>query len=197
MSRRIKLILLIVATAALLGLGLWLLLTPLIGPPEQPPELPPAVTPSGEVPEIREPVQPPLPTVTQEVRQLENLAVSVVTRIGSGSSADGFRGYEDVLLSATPAMQDALRRERAAMQAAHPADGPAYGVTSRVVAVDRRFARPGEDRVTFVLQVQRSEDAGNPSAPTSVTYHEATVTMAKQPDGGYLVDEIVWQNIQI
>ncbi|MCR4278429.1 MAG: hypothetical protein NUV84_01485 [Candidatus Uhrbacteria bacterium] len=197
MSRRTKLIILIITTLLLLGIGLWLLIQPFISPPAQPPGLPTDVTPSGSIPSAQEPVQPQAPSVAQDIRQLENLAINVVTRIGSGSNSEGFRGYEDVMLNVTPSLQAYLQKEQTAMQTAHPVLGSTYGLTSRVVAVDRKLARSGADTIPFVLQVQRTEDAGNPDAPVSVSYHEATVTFKKQAEGGYLVEGIVWKDIQI
>lgn len=197
MSRRTKLILLIITTLLLLGLGLWLLLQPFMGTPEQPSTLPTDVTPSGSIPEAQEPIQPSAPRIAQDIRQLENSAINAVTRAGSGSNSEGFRGYEDVMLNATPSFQIELRAEQTSLQSAHPAEGASFGITSRVVAVDRKLAHSDADVIPFILQVQRAEDTGNPDAPTAVSYHEATVTFKKQTEGGYLIDGIVWKDIQI
>jgi len=198
MTRRTKLIILILVAALLLGLGLWLLLRPLISPSDQPPSLPPGVTPTSTTPEIREPIRPAqTPGVTSDIRQLENLAANAVTRIGSGSNTDGFRGYEDVLLNATPSYQTTLRADQAAMQQRYPADGVLYGITTRVVSVDSSAAISGADVVPFTLQAQQVEDAGNPVEFTAVFYKEVTVSFRKQADGGYLIDGIVWTDIEI
>lgn len=195
MSRRTKLIILIVVTLLLLALGLWFLFRPFFGP-EQPPAPSGPGTPSFQPSTTTEPVRPPQGTrVPQDIKQLEDLAVSVVTRIGSGSNTDGFRGYEDVLLNATAGFQTELQRLQSAMQGAHPEIGDAYGVTTRVVSVDSRDAVSGAERISMTLQTQRAEDAGNPGSPTAVSYLEAIVTFQRQADGSYLVDTIVWSDI--
>ncbi len=198
MSRRTQLILLILVAVLLLGLGIWLFFQPFLSQ-EQPEQLPEQVTPQTTVPEVQEPVRttPSTGGISADIRQLENRAVDVVTRIGSGSNADGFRGYEDVLLNVTPALRTKLEAERAALQAQYPADSSSYGFTSRVVSVDRRLAKSGADAIPFILQVQRTEDSGNPGDPDAISYREVTVTLVKQGDGSYLVDDIVWKEITL
>ena len=119
----------------------------------------------------------------------------MVSRIGSGSSVDGFTGYDDVLLDATPSERVTLKSEQAALQKDHPPTGPSFGMVTRVVSVDSSGAVSGAQTIAITLQAQRAEDAGNPTQPTSVTYKKATVTFEKQSDGTYLVNGVMWEDI--
>lgn len=196
MEKRNKLILLIIVALILLAIGIWILLKPFLGTPEQPPSLPTGVTPSGATPIA--PTVGSVPTVTpQDVKELEDIASAIVARVGSGSSANGFKGYEDVLINATPSFQQELTSEQQAMQRAHPVSGPAFGIVTRVVAIDSKSAVSGADVMPFTVQAQQAEDAGNPSSPTKVSYKEVTVTFEKQTKGGYLLSGLSWKDIEL
>ncbi len=196
MEKRNKLILLIIAALILLAIGIWILLKPFLGTPEQPPSLPTGVTPSGAQPTI--PTVGITPTVTpQDVKELEDLASAIVARVGSGSSMNGFKGYEDVLINATQSFRRKLISEQQALQKLHPVSGPAFGIVTRVVAVDGRSAVSGADVISFTVQAQQAEDAGNPASPTKVSYKEVTVTFVKQMEGGYLLDNLSWKDIEL
>jgi hypothetical protein len=199
MERRTKFILLIVLAVAILAFGIWYLFQPIIRGVEQPPELPGQVTPGTGVTatSTRQPPTPVTPTaLPTDVKQIQNLSGIFVARLGSGSSGEGFSGYTDVLINATPAYQQVLRQEQTALRIAHPASGPAYGIVTRVVAIDPISANSGAAQMTFRVQVQQAEDAGDPSKPTRVLYKEATVTFDRQADGGYLVSNVVWKDIE-
>ncbi|MEK7655528.1 MAG: hypothetical protein AAB386_02530 [Patescibacteria group bacterium] len=196
MEKRNKLILLILVALILLAIGIWILLKPFLSTPEQPPTLPTGVIPSGVQPTI--PTGGSVPVVTpQDVKELEDLASAIVARIGSGSSMNGFKGYEDVLINATPSFQQKLTSEQQAMQKKHPVSGSAFGMVTRVVAVDSKSAVSGADVMPIILQVQQAEDAGNPSAPTKVSYKEVTVIFEKQTAGGYLLDGLSWKEVEL
>ncbi|MCI0479190.1 hypothetical protein L0Y59_01460 [Candidatus Uhrbacteria bacterium] len=203
MERRTKLLILIVIALILLAIGLYILLKPFLPKTvEQPPALPSGTTPSGIVAPgtgggTQVPTVPAAPVKAQDIKDLEDLASVFVQRIGSGSSSDGFQGYADVALNATVPYRETLKRDQAAMQAAHPAAGPAYGVTTRVVSVDSRSAVSGSDRIMMTLQAQKAEDAGSPTAPTQVSYAEVDVTFARQADGTYLVEDVVWKDLAL
>ena len=200
MERRTKLILLIVAAVILLAIGVYILIQPFLPAttPAQPPGLPTGPSPTATIPPTAPaaPATPAAPAVPQDVKRMEDLASIVVSRLGSGSSADGFTGYDDVLLNATPAYREILRTEQAALRKAHSATGPAFGISTRVVSVDSRGASSGAREAVIAVEVQRAEDAGNPASPTSVTYKKADVTFQKQADGTDLVASVVWKDIQ-
>jgi len=198
MERRTKLILLIIAALILLAIGVYILLQPFLPSivPAQPPALtttPPTTTITTTVPPVT--ATPAAPVVPQDIKKLEDLATIVVSRIGSGSSVDGFTGYDDVLLDATPSERVTLKSEQAALQKDHPPTGPSFGMVTRVVSVDSSGAVSGAQTIAITLQAQRAEDAGNPTQPTSVTYKKATVTFEKQSDGTYLVNGVMWEDI--
>ncbi|MFH1078136.1 MAG: hypothetical protein V1745_02540 [Patescibacteria group bacterium] len=199
MERRNKLIILIVFAAILLAIGIYILLQPLLKN-AQPPSLPSNVTPNTTVTPgtgqgTNIPTTPAASAKPQDIKMLEDLASVFVSRIGSGSSSDGFQGYSDVALNATMSYRETLKRDRAAMQAAHPAIGPAYGVVTRVVSVDSTSAVSGSQTMVMKLQVQKAEDAGSPTAPTRVSYATVGVTFTKQSDESYLVENVVWNEL--
>ncbi|MBU1348738.1 hypothetical protein KJ781_01565 [Patescibacteria group bacterium] len=203
MERRTKLLILIVVAAILLALGIYILLQPILKN-VQPPALPTGTTPSGTVvpgtgqPTMNVPTEPSAPARAPDIKILEDLASVFISRIGSGSSSDGFQGYTDVLLNATMSYRETLKRDQAAMQAAHPAAGPAYGVMTRVVSVDSRSAVSGSGRISMTAQAQISEDAGSPTAPIGMpSYKEATITFERQADGTYLVDDLMWKDLTL
>ncbi|MBI4139315.1 hypothetical protein HY479_04185 [Candidatus Uhrbacteria bacterium] len=198
MEKRTKLILLIIGALILLLIGLWILFQPFLPKllPAQPPGLPGAVSPGG-APPVQTPLTGKPTTIPQDIKQLEDLAAAIVSRVGSGSSANGFQGYDDVLINATPVFRETLRSRQQEMQRAHPANGPAYGIVTRVVSIDSRAAVSGADIIPFTVQAQQAEDAGNPAQPTRVSYTEVTVTFEKQSDGTYLLDNLEWKDIQL
>lgn len=118
-------------------------------------------------------------------------AESVVSRMGSGTSQDGFLGYEDVMLDGTANFQTYLRAEQAKLKSLHPASGPLYGVTTRVVASNVDQGQEGDEKVVIKVQAQVVEDAGDRSKSTKVSYEDVLVTFQKQAGGQYLVDQIV------
>lgn len=200
MERRHKLLLLIILALLLLGFGIWYLLQPILDNRKQPPALPNTVTPSTNLPPRTTPTNGgPAGSagLSPELKTLENLAGIIVARIGSGASGEGFRGYQDVLINATPTFQKTLLDEQRALQQTYPANGATYGRVTRVVAIESRQAVSGAAIIPFTVQVQRVEDAGNPSAPTSISYKEATVSFERQSDKTYLVNGIVWKDIEL
>lgn len=200
MEKRNKLIILIFFAAIILAIGLYILLKPFFPPTttEQPPELPEQVVPVTRpvtLPPTREEIS--VTALPQDLKELQDIASAFVARIGSGSSGSGFKGYEDVLINATPKLQAQLLDEQAAMQKAHPAAGPPFGITTRVISNKASSAVLGAASATFVVSMQQAEDAGNPGAPTAVKYKEATVVFQKQADGTYLIDGLTWKDLEL
>ncbi|MBU1908194.1 hypothetical protein KKF59_03670 [Patescibacteria group bacterium] len=199
MEKRNKLIILIFFAAIILATGLYILLKPFFpSTTEQPPELPEQVLP------VQTPVTLPptreennVTALPQDLKELQDLASAFVARIGSGSSGSGFQGYDDVLINATPKFQAQLLDEQAAMQKAHPAAGPMFGITTRVISNKASSVVSGAASVTFVVSVQQAEDAGNPGAPTAVKYKEATIVFQKQSDGTYLINDVTWKDLEL
>jgi len=195
MERRTQLGLLILVAIAILAFGIWYLLQPVFKTVPQPPALTGQALPStiptstGGVPVVSGTAEPLAP----DVKRLQDLAGIIVARLGSGASAEGFQGYDDVMINATLAYRSVLRTEQQSMRATHPATGPQYGVLTRVVSIDPVSALPGAAQMTYRVQVQRVEDVDR--APSVVTYKEATVTFERQSDGTYLVSNVVWKDI--
>ncbi len=206
MQKRTQLLLLIVVAIALLVFGIWYLLVPIVKPAAQPPALqnnalqntPTLPTkpapPSAGTPTTTTPAAAPVP---QGVTQVQNLAGTIVSRLGSGSNTEGFQGYGDVMLNATPSFQQELLKEQKAMQQAHPASGSSFEIVTRVVATTPVHAADNAASMTFAVKVQQAEDAGDSHAPTQVLYRQATVTLDRQADGSYLASGIVWQDIKL
>jgi len=119
-----------------------------------------------------------------------NKASSVVARIGSGTSQDGFLGYEDVMLDGTAKFQAYLQSEQLRMMQAHPVAGDLYGVTTRVISSKILDGENGSNEIVVVLQAQKAEDSGNRAKPNNVIYEKYTVTLLRQTDGDYLIDFI-------
>jgi len=197
MERRTKLGLLILLALLILAFGIWYLLQPFFKTVEQPPQLPGQVTPGTNLPATSTiPLGGSSAGVAPDVKRLQDLAGIFVSRLGSGASGEGLRGYNDVLINATVSYRETLLSEQNAMIAAHPSAGPHFGVLTRVVATDIVSAAAGASEMTFRVQVQQAEDAGDPSKPTRILYKEATVTFQRQADNTYLVSNVVWKDIE-
>ena len=199
MERRTKLGLLILVALLILAFGIWYLLQPIIKTVQLPPALiqnPPATNLPATNTSPTIPVGGGAAEVPQDLKKLQDLAKVIVARIGTGANTTGFVGYTDVLIDATPAYQTVLKSDQLAMQTAHPARGTAFGMTTRVVSATALSLEVGAPEVQFLLQTQRAEDAGDPSHPTLVAYKEATVTFQRQPDGTYLLSNVVWKDIE-
>ena len=128
-----------------------------------------------------------VPALQEAVRRAE----SVVSRMGSGTSQDGFLGYDDVMMDGTSRFRNYARSEQNRMRAEHPATGQLYGLTTRVVASKVTEGKEGDNKLVIMIQAQKAEDAGDRAKPTSVSYEEAKVTLLKQADGTYLVDVVI------
>jgi hypothetical protein len=130
---------------------------------------------------------------TQQVSQFaeaKRRAESVVSRIGSGTSQDGFLGYDDAMQDGTASFQNYLKAEQNSLRTQHPASGPLYGITTRAIASSIIEGKDGDEKVVMKVQAQKVEDAGDRSKPTNVSYEDVQVTFQKQPGGKYLVDDI-------
>lgn len=192
MSKRAKLILLIIFVVFLFGLGIYFLIQPILEnrTVEQPPELPSSATPALPKTKPRPaPGEVPTSTVPQVIldnsarlRMLETKAMTVTERMYSGSNSDGFTGYEDVAADFSSSGSNWLRSEQLSMRTAHPASGPAYGVSARTVSSKlNQDAKWGDAQVTVTVQVVLREDAGRQMAKKVVWVFE------KQPDDSYLL----------
>ncbi|MEO5927075.1 MAG: hypothetical protein ABIO72_00190 [Patescibacteria group bacterium] len=198
MEKRTKFGLLILLALIILGFGIWYLFQPYFRTVQQPPSLPNNVIPSNTVPTSTVPQIPVgggTTVVPQDIQDLQTRTKNVISMIGSGSNSNGFAGYSDALVFATANEQIKLKAEQAALQQAHPVDGPTYGMTTKTPFAPKSIsAEPGAATMIFSVQAQRLEDNGDPTH-TIVTYKEATVTFERQPDGTYLVSDVVWKDI--
>ncbi len=203
--RNIAIALIIIGLIAL-GFGLWLLIGmffPNVTGNE--PNLPQAgnnltITP-GNKPEPRTIAAPVLvqgtstpdskPIQSSDMREAVNQASDAVARMGSGSSQTGFLGYEDVMLVSTERFSQFAKSEQSRIRTEHPATGPAYGVTTRVVSSKLVEGSEGSAKAVVELQAQRTEDAGDRGKPTAVNYYKYTVTLVRQTSGAYFIDEVV------
>lgn len=192
MSKRTKLILLIITVVLLFGIGLYFFLQPILENRvvEQPPQLPDATTPvlpkSRPRPAPGQVASTTIPQVTLDdsakLRMLETKAATVTERVFSGSNSDGFSGYEDVAADFSSSGQQWLYAEKQRMQAAHPMSGPAFGITARAVSSKLMTgAAWGNDSIQVTVQLILREDIGTQSAKKIIWNFE------KQSDGSYLI----------
>lgn len=206
MSRRTKLLLIILVGILLVLLGLYIFFQPYLASRkevQQPPALPSDIQPSlsgsngssGKTATPQPRIQQPPPTPEQQkLNTLENKASAAVERIGSGASGDGFLGYADAMNGMTAKAQAAALASQQALQKAHPATGPQYGMTTHAVASHIRNGRIGDAKLVATVDAIQTTDAGDPSKPTSVTGKTVTVTFVKQADETYLIDSLVWED---
>ncbi len=207
MQKRTKLLLLIILGLLLLVLGVLLFISPILEERRrsspQPPSLPERVMPSTSAePSSVVPstgvlaITVPTPEENQ-TRILENRARGVVERLGSGSSETGFLGYADVSSDMTSAGAAALAIERSALQQQHPATGPRFGLATRSVSARIVEGKSGEPRLMVSVEAIQQQDGGDPSRPSKAVAKRANVTFIKQPNGGYLIDRVVWENVEL
>ena len=209
MQKRTKLALLILIGLLLLLIGLYFLLSPYLESRRtaQPPALPGSAQPfslggrgatstgqGGASPISTGTVSAPVPNGQ---RVVENSARTVVERVGSGTSGNGFLGYRDALTSMTANGQAALLAEQQRMQEEHPATGPAFGISTRVASSNLTQGQAGDARLIVTVQAVQAQDAGLPSQPVKVMGKQILVTFIRQADGGYLADSLVWSDIEL
>jgi len=210
MSKRAKLALVIIVGLILLAIGAYFLISPFLTP-SQTEEVPIAEAPGtatlqnmkpapqkANVPSVATstPVEAPKPRTAEDyLREMQNRARATVERIGSGSSQNGFAGYQDAFPECTASLKKALLAEQAELVMAHPATGTAFGVMTRSVSSKVVKGTYGDATVVLEIQAIRTEDAGNPRAPTSRKAQQALLTYAKQSDGTYLIDSIAWKDL--
>ena len=204
MDKRTRLLIVILLGLILLGIGLWIFLSPILKQnAAQPPALPaqPSQQPAQPAPTNTAPKQAPVvaptpnakPTPQSGILALQNKVSQLAERMGSGTNENGFLGYSDALIDATANGRTQLLAAQKAMQAQHPASGPAYGITARAVTSNVDSGKYGDAQVVISMDVFVSEDAGNPGKPTAQSGHKVTMTMAKQADGSYLMDSFTWK----
>ncbi|MBU2566491.1 hypothetical protein KKG46_02930 [Patescibacteria group bacterium] len=199
-TRRNIAILLILIGLVALGFGLWILWQSFFSKPSGDLNLPgkgDLVTTSKDKPE---PKIIELPTTIEgtstltatdqasDITEAINKARDVIGRMGSGMSQDGFKGYEDALLYGTQRFKTYVLQEQQRMRIEHPAEGPAYGMTTRIVSADLVRGQNGGDEIVVKIQSQVTIDAGDRGKPMSVYYEEKNVTLTRQVNGEYLVD---------
>ena len=205
MQKRTKLAILILVAFVLIAIGVWIFSTPLrkqTPQPAVPTNSLPSTTPSGTkqpsqttVPGTSAPVATPPPTPAQNSELiLQNTAKSSVERIGSGTSQDGFLGYQDVLTGVTASERTELLAEQKTMQRSHPQAGPVYGISTRSVSSNVLTGAFGDSTLTILVEAIQSTDAGDPTKPTLTKGKQITVTFVKQDNGLYLIDKIVWSD---
>lgn len=197
-------ILIIIGIAAFL-LGAWLLYGLLFGGDEQGggPNLPEAGTDlSVTGREVPEPQTFEAPVVVEgestfdstatgsDITEARNLAADTVARIGSGTSQNGFLGYEDAMSAATPKMRSYLASKQLEMQQFHPKDGELHGITTRVIASKVLEGGNGDNTIIIEIQTQKAVDNGDRAKPVEVIYEKHEVTLVRQEGGKYLVDYI-------
>lgn len=127
-----------------------------------------------------------VPALGESLRRAE----SVVSRMGSGTSQDGFLGYDDVMMDGTYKFREYLKAERASMRGQHPPSGPLYGITTRTISSNVAEGTAESPKIVIKIQAQKTEDAGDRAKPTKISYFEAKIAFVKQANGTYLVDEI-------
>ena len=210
MERRTKLLLIILLGLLLLLLGLYFLLSPFLAQRQaQAPAGAKPATPlvtatggkantGGQPPTIgNAPVTAGTAPVNCDLRTLENRARSAVERIGSGTSGDGFLGYDDALLQLTDAGRAALLAEQAKLRQDHPAAGPTYGLSTRAISAKATEGAMGDASIMVQVQAIQRIDAGVPNQPVATQGKSVKVTFQKQADGSYLIDSLVWEDVKL
>lgn len=206
MSKRSKLALILLFGLFLLAAGVYIFVQPYLAERNaaQPPALPENVQPYAPGPSTGNggngktgSTSVLIPPSTPEQRQLSTLeqkARSTVERIGSGSNSDGFLGYQDAVQDLTVKGQAAMLAEQRAMQNAHPAAGPLYGISTRVVSSHIKNGAYGDAALAATVEAIQRTDAGDPSQPTSTKGKKITVTFVKQSNDAYLIESITWED---
>ncbi len=200
MQKRTKFAIVLLIGLILLALGLWLLLSPLLHQQNtlQPPPLPPS-NPAEEgfgkrtyEAPIVIPATSSKPTVSSGMLALQNFARGLAERMGTGTSGNGFLGYEDVKIDATSNGRIALQAARKNMQTLHPAS-IVFGVTSKAVTAKTDSGVYGDDSITISMDVLTAEDAGKPELITKTIQSIIVMKMSKQDNGSYLLDSFTWK----
>jgi hypothetical protein len=206
MQKRTQLAIVILVGILLLGLGVYLLVSPYLADQtasQQPPALPDQVTPVVVRPPptnttITTPTgTAPAPTPVGAVqRELENRSRAVVERVGSGTSVDGFLGYQDALLDMTASGRTQLLSQQQAMQTAHPTTATSYSLSTRAVSTALTEGVVGDAKIIMTVEAIQRVDIGSSTNPTSQAKRVA-VTFVKQADGAYLIDSLEWSDIAL
>ncbi len=209
MQKRTKLALLILIGLLLLFVGVVIFIAPVLEQRRQRPPQPPAL--SKPVRPATAPNVPPtasavsngiIPIVApspeeNQARLLENRARTIVERMGSGSSETGFLGYVDVVSDMTNTGAAAVLAERRELQQQHPVTGPRFGLSTRAVASHITEGKSGEAKLTVIVEAIQQQDAGNPARPDKAVAQRVHVTFVKQAQGGYLIDKVVWEDVEL
>ncbi|MBP9863870.1 hypothetical protein KBC54_00265 [Patescibacteria group bacterium] len=202
MQKRTKLAIVIIVGLLLLLLGLYLLLSPYLAqrkalaPPAPTSDIPYVAGPKVVVPtSTSTPVA--IPTATLQLRVLEDRAKATVERIGSGSSENGFLGTEDAMSDMTQSGAIEIRAAQQTMQQAHPASGPLFGISTRVVSSHAENGVIGDASILVSVDAIQYENVGASNAPSRIQGKQVKVTFMRQPSGGYLIDHLEWTDIAL
>ena len=205
-NRRNTAVILIIIGLVALGFGLWILFG-MFWPAKTPTSDTNNVAPLTATPRAPVPKTYAAPVIVQgnstagedargtDVLEATNRASDAVSRMGSGSSQSGFLGYEDAMIDGTDKFQIQMHKEQQALRNLYPSTGAAYGLTTRVVSTDLVEGKNGADKIVIKVKAQQAADSGDRSQTTDITYWEYQVTLLRQADGKYLVDEITSQQV--
>lgn len=122
-------------------------------------------------------------------------AEAVVSRMGSGTSQDGFLGYMDVMIDGTPSFRSHLEDQRRQTMERYPATGPLFGITTITASKDLIEGKIGNDKLVVKVLSVRYEDAGDRTKPIVTYNQESLVTLLKQADGSYLVSNVTTEKM--
>jgi|GEM_PF-744001 len=214
MSKRSKLIIVILIALLLLLLGLYLILSPFLAQRllESGVEysVPTAAKQTSGAGNVAKPTatgqateegaattKTPQKPASDNLRNLEYRARAAVERVGSGSNQNGFLGYGDLMIDSTENFKAELKQQQAAMLAAHPVSGGAFGVSTRSVSSQIKDQQYGDATLKAEVQAIQTYDAGNPRLPTGKAAKRVYVTFAKQADGSYLIDGMKWEDMEL
>jgi len=126
----------------------------------------------------------------QKLQDVVNVASDVVARIGSGSNQDGFRGYNDVLLSVDQGYRDILLKKQEDVIKKYPLEKGFMEMITRVLVKNVLIGSIGDNVIKIKLQGQYTEDDGEINNPYLVQYKEYVVIMKKQSNDKYFVSQI-------
>ncbi len=195
MSRRQKILVVVIGILIILGLAYWLFIRPAIGPTgtpktnvnssNQPVSLPPTTTTvTAVVPEAT-----PEETLRSD---LLRLAAAFAERFGSYSNQGNYENLLDLKTLMTTNMQAWTDNFIKQSQAASGTNSVYYGVTTKAISTSIASLDEVAGTATIVVGTQRRESSGS-MADSSVINYQNLQLVFKKVNGEWKVDEATWQ----
>jgi len=196
MSRRQKILVVVIGILIVLGLGYWLFLRPGLTPPggtsktnvngsKQVVALPPnSTTVSAVVPEAT-----PEETLRSD---LSRLAAAFAERFGSYSNQGSFENLLDLKTLMTAKLQEWTDNFIKQSQAASATNSVYFGVTTKAISVDISSLDEGAGTAKITVGAQRRESSGSMADSSTIKYQNLELVF-KKVSGEWKVDEATWK----